>query len=370
MRILFTVSPQPGHLRIIRPTIQAAVRAGHDVVVATGPDLLAALQRDRVTTWGIGPAAWQMRADFGRRTRPLDPVAQWDALSSTFHAQPAQARLTDLLPRLAAWPPDLVVHDISEVAGAEAAVRLGIPHVGHGVDRHGDGGWLRLPMVTEELAAAWGTGDRWLDLTRAPFLDPSLWPGRPLPFRHVTSVQPVSDTVRPGRLPLRAQRFPYERTVLVAVEPAHISPVLAGLSSFGLNVLLESGSVEVAQLGSLPEHVAAGQQLPLGLALPNCLAVISGAAPDVLTAALTHGVPQLSIPVWTSRRHDAARVARHGAGITVHPERLQPGTIRRALGDLLAAPAYANAARGLSEVIHGMPTPAQALDLLTTSVTV
>jgi len=370
MRILFTISPQPGHLRIIRPTIQAAVRAGHDVVVATGPDLLAAVQRDRITTWGVGPAVWQTRADFARRPRRSDPVGQWDALNSAFHAQPALARLSDLMPRAAAWSPDLVIHDISDVAGVEAAVRLGIPHVGHGVDQHGESGWLRLPMVTDELAGVWGTGDRWTDVTRAPFLDPSLWPGRPLPFRSVVSVQPAADAFRTGRLPLRAQRLPHERTVLVAVEPGHIETVLAGLSGFQLNVLLDTGSVEVAQLGPLPVHVAAAQELPLGPALLGSIAVISGGRSDVLTAAMTHGLPQLVVPLWTSRRLDAVRVARHGAGIMLHPERLQPGRVRRALGDLLAAPAYANAARGLSEVIHGMPTADQALDLLLTRVPV
>jgi UDP:flavonoid glycosyltransferase YjiC (YdhE family) len=371
MRILFTISPQPGHLRIIRPTIQAAVRAGHDIVVATGPDLLAATHRDRFVSWGVGPAAWQIRSDFGRRPRRSDPVAQRDALNSAFHAQPALGRLTDLLPRAAAWSPELVIHDISDVAGVELAVRLGIPHIAHGVDQHGDSGWLRLPMVTDELARAWGTGDRWSDLTQAPFLDPSLWPGRPLPFGNVVSVQPGADAgVRTRRLPLRVQRFPYERTVLVAVEPAHIDTVLAGLSGFQLNVLLDTGSVEVAQLGALPDHVAAGQDLPLDLALPDSIAVISGGRSEVLTAAMTHGLPQLTVPLWTARRLDAARLARHGAGITLHPERLQPGTVRRALGDLLAAPAYANAARGLSEVIHGMPTAEQALDLLLTRVPV
>ena len=98
--------------------------------------------------------------------------------------------------------------------------------------------------------------------------------------------------------------------------------------------------------------------------------MISGGGSDVLTAAMTHGLPQLVVPLRTSRRLAAARVARHGAGITLHPERLQPGAVRRALGDLLAAPAYANAARGLSEVIHGMPTADQALDLLLTRVPV
>ena len=45
MRILFTVGPLVGHLQPMLPLLRAASAAGHQVVVATGPDLVGELQR-------------------------------------------------------------------------------------------------------------------------------------------------------------------------------------------------------------------------------------------------------------------------------------------------------------------------------------
>ena len=44
-RVLFTSCPAYGHILPMLPLIRAAERAGHDVRVATGPDLLAHLTR-------------------------------------------------------------------------------------------------------------------------------------------------------------------------------------------------------------------------------------------------------------------------------------------------------------------------------------
>jgi UDP:flavonoid glycosyltransferase YjiC (YdhE family) len=42
-RVLFTSCPAYGHVLPMLPLIRAAERAGHDVRVATGPDLLVPL---------------------------------------------------------------------------------------------------------------------------------------------------------------------------------------------------------------------------------------------------------------------------------------------------------------------------------------
>ena len=54
--------------------------------------------------------------------------------------------------------------------------------------------------------------------------------------------------------------------------------------------------------------------------------------------------------------------AASGAGITVQPDRLLPGAVRRALADVLADPAYARAARAQQAAIAALPSAADVLD--------
>ncbi|MEV0128323.1 hypothetical protein AB0H83_07630 [Dactylosporangium sp. NPDC050688] len=55
MRVLFTACPMFGHVNPMLPLIDAARDAGHDVVVATGADVVAHLRGRGVTTWTAGP---------------------------------------------------------------------------------------------------------------------------------------------------------------------------------------------------------------------------------------------------------------------------------------------------------------------------
>jgi UDP:flavonoid glycosyltransferase YjiC (YdhE family) len=68
MRILFTAGPLRGHLQSLLPLLRAASAAGHQVLVATGPDLVGELQRRGYQTWSIGPAARETWAEL--RSRP------------------------------------------------------------------------------------------------------------------------------------------------------------------------------------------------------------------------------------------------------------------------------------------------------------
>ncbi len=49
MRLLFTSTPLFGHFLPMLPLIDAATRAGHDVIVATGPDLAHEVTRRGLT---------------------------------------------------------------------------------------------------------------------------------------------------------------------------------------------------------------------------------------------------------------------------------------------------------------------------------
>ena len=57
MRLLFTASPAYGHLLPLLPMIRAAMTAGHDVRLATGPDMVGPMRSRSVPAYGVG-ATW------------------------------------------------------------------------------------------------------------------------------------------------------------------------------------------------------------------------------------------------------------------------------------------------------------------------
>ena len=112
-----------------------------------------------------------------------------------------------------------------------------------------------------------GTPDRFAEITSAPYLDPTVPTLRPHPvglfFPDVRPFRPELEVARPGaRLPLRAQRFNEDRTVLITLGagPELLSTVLGALREVPVNVLIETGAYEVGALGSLPKNVAAARE--------------------------------------------------------------------------------------------------------------
>jgi UDP:flavonoid glycosyltransferase YjiC (YdhE family) len=83
MRILATTSPLMGHLRPMLPLLRAATDAGHEVVVATGPDLVREVQRRGYQTGSAGPVAADILAARSAGSLSGDPAARIHRSAST-----------------------------------------------------------------------------------------------------------------------------------------------------------------------------------------------------------------------------------------------------------------------------------------------
>jgi UDP:flavonoid glycosyltransferase YjiC (YdhE family) len=376
MRILVTTSPLAGHFRPLLPLLRAASAAGHQVVVATGPDLLGEVQRRGYQTWSIGPAARETWSEL-RSSPPLQDAAEQFARSaSVLFGRPGVARAQDVLPRAAHWAPDVVVHSLTEVAGAEVAARTGARAIVFGPTGEVRGPQDMLPLVTAELAATLGTPDRYADILAAPYLDPRV-PGlatdRPTGFANVLPVRPTLEEPT-YRLPLRVQRFGDQPTVLLSpgrhqARPDLLSTALEGLHGFHINLLVETGpAIDLLGLGQIPGNVAVGHVIDYARALPLCAAVIADASAELTVGALCSGLPMVNLPGGGSQLVTAHQVSRLGAGITVLPGRLTPGAVRHALADLFADSAYAAAAEAQQAAITALPTAVEVLSDLTVAV--
>lgn len=376
MRILFTASPLIGHLRPMLPLLRAAAAAGHEIVVATGPDLARELQRRGVQTWSVGPAAAEIVAARQARPPAMTTGEHVRRSASVMFAQPGVARARDLLPRASRWAPDLVVHEITEVAGAEVAALTGAGEIVVGPTGEVAAAEALLPLVTAELAAALHTPDRYRELVAALFLDPrvpALAPDRPTTFADVRPLRPELDEPQ-SRLPLRAHRFSGQTTVLLSlgrrgVRAETLLGALDGLRGFGLNVLLEAGpDLDLAALGQPPRNVAAAPVIDYARALPLCHAVIGNGATELTAGALAHGLPVVTLPRTPEQLATARAVHAVGAGLTVQPDRLRPGAVRRALADVLADPAFARAAGRQQAAIAALPSAADVLATLSVPI--
>ena len=366
MRILFTASPLPSHLNAMRPLIRAASAAGHDVVVATGPDLAAHLHAFRVTPWIAGPTMREAWDDLAATRPAADEAGRHRAFIRALFAWPGVRRARAILPLARRWAPDMIIHDLTDPAGAEVAALLDVPALVHGTSLHTARQLRELTDVCREFATALMLPDRHPRVVAAPFIDPcpaSLQPANPLLFTEIHRVRPeICGSARGERLPLRIQRFTHDRTVLFTLGPGRTRPdallaALRVLRDFPVNVVAETGSrIELAQLGRLPLQFAAAQRLPLAKVLPLCTAVISPGSAEEILGALAYGLPHVCLPRTPDQRQNTAAVTASGAAIMVAPDPLLPGALRRAIADVLAVPAYASAARLHQASIATMPT--------------
>ena len=131
MRILYTSNPLVGHWLPMLPLARAAQEAGHDVIIATGPDAVPEIERRGFTTWSIGSDLRTIQT--GMRSRPRS-AAETDeertvADGLAMFADPAIARARALLDRTADWRPDVMVQEIYELGGTYVPAQYGVPVV-------------------------------------------------------------------------------------------------------------------------------------------------------------------------------------------------------------------------------------------------
>ncbi len=174
MRILFSTYPAHGHLLPLLPLAKAADRAGHQVVVASGREGGDEAARRGLPTWNVGPSRAEADAAFRETVGDLGDVAPErripTVVAGVFGAA-AFRRAERLVPRAVDWEPDVVVHSISELAGAVAAARSGARHIVHGLGPLAPEAWTWFGSVFEELCSTWDVPDLATTVLDAPYID-------------------------------------------------------------------------------------------------------------------------------------------------------------------------------------------------------
>jgi EryCIII-like glycosyltransferase len=377
VRVLFATTRGAGHFNPLVPFIEAALRGGHEVLVA-GPRLLA----ETVTRAG-GYPFWPCEVPpehllgptWGRvQTAATPEEADAIVVGEIFGALNVQAALPGMRAACEEWRPDVVMRDPSEYASAIAAESAGIPHVRAAIGLAATERAMTeiaspsieavCPGVTEAILGSpylttWpasledpaGTNPETVRRFRDPAADTPAaplgdwWPGddRPLVYLSFGSVT--------GGLPMA---------------PALYRAALEAAGQVPAQVLVTVGTeLELEAVGAAPANVHLTRWVPQADALAEASLVVSHGGSGTTLGALAAGLPLVVVPLFADQPQNARRVAEVGAGVVVEPLREGPSKAMpssidaRALRDAILAglgnDALAQRAQAIAAEMRALP---------------
>jgi UDP:flavonoid glycosyltransferase YjiC (YdhE family) len=360
MRILMVSGALHGHVNAMLPLALAARAAGHELVFATGPDFADALERRGLPAWPVGPT----HAEAGGNRQ--------DSWLAYFEATAAR-RAAELVPRAAAWRPELVVHEETELSGAVVAALTSARHAVHGFGVSPPARLRDLFLqAAERLGGRWGVRGLAARLGDMPYLHlapPSLTTGEAPTWRHPVPLRPQGGLPSAGdALPERLLRRPRRRTVLVTLGTVYnanvevLARAVAALAPLEADIVVTVGpDGDPRSLGAQPAHVLVERYVPYALLLPRCSLVVSQGGAGTLLGGLSQGLPQLLLPQGADQFINAEAARASGAAIALSPDEAGAEAIAGAAGRLLDEPSFAAAARRMAAEIAAMPGAPEVL---------
>ena len=369
-RWLFTCRPLAGHFEPLVPLAVAAKAAGHTVAFATGEPIVDRARNAGFEAFPAGPDA-RFRAEWAPRYPGFDALVG-DAqrhffLTEIFANLELEPRAADLEGIVDTWRPDLIVHEVAELAAPLVGSARGIPYVD--VSYGPLIGSSLLRATGEAAAPHWQA--RGLDaypvagLFRHLYVDtcpPSLQSSE---IAFIDAVQPlrpaaaeIPDAVTPEWLDQ------LDRVALVYLtmgtvwnrDPEVFRVVIEAVRDDDIALVVTVGSEnDPAALGPQPDNVIVRRYIPQGLLLPRCDAVVSHGGAATTFGALAFGVPVLFLPQGADQYANAERVVAAGAGRQLLRDELSIDAVRTELRMLLSDASHRPAAERIQAEIHAMP---------------
>jgi len=412
MRVLFTTFAAKTHLYSQVPLAWAMQTAGHDVYVASQPDLADTITGAGLTAVPVGEALnleermreagdglgrdandsvdlSELRSENLRWEDVLEPFTTMTALA--FQNQCPESMVDDVVALARHWRPDLVIWDPLTFAGPVAARAVGAAHARllFGPDLIAQMRSLlverlaqRPPDLRDDPLAEWlgWTAERYgvsfdEELVTGQWTIDPLPPTMRLPVDlHYVGVRGVPYNPR-AVVPDWLREPPNRPRVCLTLGMSHgeandertsISDLLASVADLDVAVVATLDAQQRKHLSQIPDNVRAVDFVPLNALLPTCAAVIHHGGSGTFATALARGVPQLIVGdrTWDTP-HKAAALVRSGAGLFVRDaEGLSAEELRGQLVRLLDEPSFATAADRLRHEILGLPSPNEVVPAL------
>jgi glycosyltransferase (activator-dependent family) len=417
MRILFLTVANKSHLHIATPLAWALRTAGHEVCLASQPDLADTISSTGLTGVAVGrledvQLTTQMSdaepelepapatpAD-PQRGNPLqsdyaadDPCGEFESLvANLLPVMSPDSVFDDLVGFARRWQPDLVIWDMLTYAGPVAARACGAAHARLVLATDGIG-QLRSAVVQRKAETGADPLRDWLQpkLERygcefAEDVAVGQWTIDPMPSWtwHPTGVDFLPVRHVPFNGPAMAPDWlfdkPTRRRVCLTLGNSHrdagrveasAADLLEAVADLDVEVIATLSAEQLGAGSSLPDNIRAVEFVPLNLLLPTCAAMVHHGGAGTFWAGVEHGIPQLIMPSnWWSEKWFgpvamANGVQERGAGIYVaDSDRLSAAALRKSLLRVLDDPAFTENAAQLRKEALQMPTPNDIVPVL------
>ena len=361
--MLFTACPAYGHFLPMLPLVRAAARAGHDVRVATGPELISPLAARGLDVHLVGPTwaeAWSANQAVWADPTLSDERRMMGGVVALF-GKPALPRLADLVEMARVWRPDLIVHEVLETAGPLLARSLDVPAAAHGLGPM----FSFYAQLIGHVGEAMDEPGLWAQASSEPAFDlcpPSLRPDGPPPWLGTIPIRPSAG--EPGQVPdevaaVLAAEGPVAYFTLGTVKNADAADFKVGLAALadydGVVIATTGRRLDPGELGAVPANAVVEEFVPQAAILARADLLVSHSGSGTMLGALAHGVPQVALPRGTDQPQNAALLDRAGAGVVVAPEDYALDTIRTAVGQVTGDPRFRAAAERVRDEIAAMP---------------
>jgi UDP:flavonoid glycosyltransferase YjiC (YdhE family) len=373
MRVLLTTKRGAGHFGPLIPFARAFRRAGDTVLVAAPHSAAAMVRAEGFSAWLFDDAPEEQRDAVLAAVSQLPEEERGPyVFSEAFVRLDAHAAVPGMLDLCRRWRPDVVVSEVSELAGPLVAEALGVPAVCVGIFQQGKGdavvGARSVMRAIDELRAELGLpddsdgerrlGTPYFTLIPEALEDPATPGWRPA-WR-------FGDLDQPSR-GAHTDRFAGDERPLVYVTFGSVAPTMdffpdvfrgaiGAFAALPVRILVTVGrDRDPAELGPLPANVQAEQWVPQREVMPHAAAMVCHGGSGTVTMGLAAGVPMAVVPLFADQPFNAERVAAIGAGIAVEgPQAV--ATLGDAVSKLLVDPAYRANAERIAEEMRSLPS--------------
>jgi len=261
------------------------------------------------------------------------------------------------------WRADIIIYGPEAPAALAVASLLGIPavFVSIGLAHTPELMASRYP-ITDLALDAYGlqvlpNPAAWIDMT-PPSLRSSRTAGWAM--RHITygGGETLASEDAPSARPLVAVTLGTVIPFVFGLKP--LRAVMHAARSVDANFVVVHGTTHTRDLGTLPSNVETVSWIPIDRLLSGCCATVHHGGFGTTMASLSHGVPQMMLPLGADHFCNAELVTRQGAGVRATPESLDADALRHLLNDQTLR----QSAFSLQREIAHMPPPSDVVSRL------
>ncbi|MEV7077927.1 glycosyltransferase [Streptomyces sp. NPDC093516] len=373
MRILFSSTPQHGHLLPELPLARAFRDRGDYVAVITSASFGPLIAAEGITLLPVGPEIPQLLEEAARLAGVDDPTVPDPAVAAELFAG-ARIDLTadDAIATARELAPDLIVAEATDYVGPFVAASLDVPYakLAFGplipsqftdvfdavAERRYKVHGLALPKPTWYL-------DPCPEALRGPdWQEPAgRLPIRPEAHRGPqTPETPTTATSGNGERPKVLLSFGTHFTA-----PEVLRPIIDALSSKADLVVTLGLTATAADYGDGFDHVKFVGFTPLAELLDGIDLVVTHGGAGTTLGALSRGLPLVVVPQGADQFLQAGAVAGSRTGVAVMPP-AGPDAVVDAVVEILDSAEYRANAQHAAEQIAALPSPREVADKLAT----